>query len=185
MINQLYSCIVPSPVGKLYICVDSFGRLKRLEFLNENNQFISHAAKSKGFERTNESAQRCDHVLAQLDGYFAGKRNYFSLELAPEGTEFQERTWAELATIPFGKTCSYGEIARRIGNPKASRAVGIATGRNPISIIIPCHRVIGSNGNLTGYAAGLDRKKMLLALEGTLNQNLLSTKQFAEEQTHS
>jgi methylated-DNA-[protein]-cysteine S-methyltransferase len=101
----------------------------------------------------------------QLTAYFEGKLTQFDLPLAPDGTEFQQRVWAELQNIPFGETISYGELARRIGNPNASRAVGLANGRNPLSIIIPCHRVIGANGKLTGYSGGLSRKERLLQLE--------------------
>lgn len=101
----------------------------------------------------------------QLAAYFAGSRTEFDLPLALQGTPFQQRVWEELTRIPYGDTISYGELARRIGNPNASRAVGLANGRNPISIIVPCHRVIGANGKLTGYGGGLSRKERLLALE--------------------
>ena len=101
----------------------------------------------------------------QLGAYFAGELESFDLALAPEGTPFEQKVWAELLKIPYGETVSYGELARRIGNPQASRAVGLANGSNPIPIIIPCHRVIGSNGKLTGYGGGLAIKEKLLALE--------------------
>jgi len=103
----------------------------------------------------------------QLVQYFAGKRQEFDLPFAfMHGTEFQHKVWRAIAKIPFGKTCSYREIAESIKSPKSVRAVGTATGRNPISIVVPCHRVIGSDGSLTGYAGGLARKKSLLKLEG-------------------
>jgi methylated-DNA-[protein]-cysteine S-methyltransferase len=105
-------------------------------------------------------------VTLQLGQYFAGQRTRFDLELQAKGTPFQRRVWQELAAIPFGSTASYGEIAKRIGQPKACRAVGMANGRNPIPIIIPCHRVIGKNGTLTGFSSGLSLKRQLLALEG-------------------
>lgn len=105
-------------------------------------------------------------VVAQLDAYFAGTRRTFDLALAPAGTPFQQRVWALLRDIPWGQTISYAELARRSGNPAASRAVGAANGRNPLPIVVPCHRVIGSNGALTGYAGGLDAKRTLLAIEG-------------------
>lgn len=105
-------------------------------------------------------------AIQQLEEYFKGKRREFDLPLAPEGTSFQRTVWAELQNIPFGQTISYGELARRIQNPKAVRAVGLANGRNPLSIVIPCHRVIGANGKLTGYGGGLERKKKLLEMEG-------------------
>ena len=101
----------------------------------------------------------------QLDEYFAGKRHDFDLPLAPEGTAFQQRVWRELMKIPFGETWSYGELARAIGRPAAARAVGAANGKNPIAIIVPCHRVIGSNGTLVGYGGGLPTKQWLLGHE--------------------
>ena len=112
---------------------------------------------------------RCLHrskkTVSQLRSYFAGEREEFDLPLAPEGTPFQQEVWRRLCEIPYGETISYGELARRIGNPQASRAVGLANGSNPIPIVIPCHRVIGSNGKLTGYGGGLPIKEKLLALE--------------------
>jgi methylated-DNA-[protein]-cysteine S-methyltransferase len=104
-------------------------------------------------------------VRAQLDAYFSGERTEFELPLAPHGTEFQQKVWRTLLGIPFGETISYAELARRIGQPQASRAVGHANSRNPISIIVPCHRVIGADRSLTGYAGGLERKRALLAPE--------------------
>lgn len=105
------------------------------------------------------------HVIDQLDAYFHGELRDFSVNLEPEGTPFQLRVWRELSRIPYGETISYGQLATRIGNPNASRAVGLANGSNPISIIVPCHRVIGSNGKLTGYGGGLPIKEKLLGLE--------------------
>jgi methylated-DNA-[protein]-cysteine S-methyltransferase len=104
-------------------------------------------------------------LRAQFEEYFAGDRRAFDLALAPAGNAFELRVWAALVQIPYGETASYGEIAQRIGAPGAARAVGLANGRNPIAVIIPCHRVIGSNGSLTGYGGGLDRKRLLLDLE--------------------
>ena len=101
----------------------------------------------------------------QLDAYFAGELTGFTLPLAPRGSEFQQRVWAALQEIPYGHTESYGELAERIGSPGGARAVGLANGKNPIGIIIPCHRVVGADGSLTGYGGGLDRKKQLLDLE--------------------
>lgn len=102
----------------------------------------------------------------QLREYFAGERKVFALPLAPEGTAFQKKVWAALRDIPWGETRSYGDIARAIGKPAASRAVGMANGRNPLPIFIPCHRVIGTNGSITGYSGGLEKKRFLLRLEG-------------------
>jgi methylated-DNA-[protein]-cysteine S-methyltransferase len=104
-------------------------------------------------------------AVEQLEEYFAGERTAFDLPLAPRGTAFQLRVWAALGEIPYGRTESYGRLAARVGNPRAVRAVGLANGRNPLSIVVPCHRVIGANGSLTGYGGGLDRKTQLLALE--------------------
>ncbi|AMO62697.1 O-6-methylguanine DNA methyltransferase [Mycolicibacterium phlei] len=104
-------------------------------------------------------------AVEQLEAYFAGELSEFDLELELIGTDFQRRVWAALLTIPYGETRSYGEIARQIGAPGASRAVGLANGHNPISIIVPCHRVIGANGSLTGYGGGLERKRLLLDME--------------------
>ena len=105
------------------------------------------------------------HVVAQLEAYFAGELTDFELPTKLQGTEFQRRVWASLCEIPYGETISYGELARWVGNPKASRAVGLANGRNPVAIVVPCHRVIGADGSLTGYGGGLDRKVWLLEHE--------------------
>lgn len=104
-------------------------------------------------------------AVAQLEEYFAGRRRSFDLPLAPEGTPFQRAVWQALTDIPYGETLSYGELARRIGKPQASRAVGLANGANPLPIVVPCHRVIGADGSLTGFGGGLDIKRKLLALE--------------------
>ncbi len=105
-------------------------------------------------------------AVKQLGEYFAGRRREFDLPLRLEGTPFQERVWQVLREIPYGQTWSYGALARRLDNPNASRAVGLANGRNPVSILVPCHRVIGADGSLTGYGGGLERKRWLLAHEG-------------------
>ena len=113
-----------------------------------------------------EEAPLLVQAKEQLSEYFAGTRQEFALPLFPKGTPFQQKVWTALQTIPWGQTRSYGEIARQIGSPKAARAVGMANHHNPIAILIPCHRVVGQNGALTGYAGGLWRKKALLQLEG-------------------
>ncbi len=116
------------------------------------------------------SCTRDDGALArvaeQLSAYFAGELTRFELELAPPGTLFQQRVWAALQTIPYGATTTYGRLAQLLGDPRATRAVGLANGRNPIPIVIPCHRVIGADGSLTGYGGGIYRKQWLLAREG-------------------
>ncbi|MDW5267449.1 MULTISPECIES: methylated-DNA--[protein]-cysteine S-methyltransferase [Acidobacteriaceae] len=107
-----------------------------------------------------------EQAVSQLQEYFGRSRTAFTLPLAPEGTDFQQRVWQVLRSIPYGETRTYAQLADAIGNRAAIRAVGLANGRNPISIVVPCHRVIGSDGSLTGYAGGLDRKRLLLELEG-------------------
>jgi methylated-DNA-[protein]-cysteine S-methyltransferase len=106
-----------------------------------------------------------DEARRQLEAYFAGELREFELPLAPQGSEFQLRVWGELAKIPYGETISYGELATRVGDPTKARAVGAANGRNPLPVIVPCHRVIGADGSLTGFGGGLERKRRLLDLE--------------------
>jgi methylated-DNA-[protein]-cysteine S-methyltransferase len=121
-----------------------------------------------------ESAAVLADAAAQLKAYFAGQLTSFDLPVAPEGTGFQRTVWAGLRRIPYGETISYGELASRIGQPTASRAVGLANGRNPVAIIVPCHRVVGADGSLTGYGGGLDRKRFLLALEQRVSGQTLA-----------
>jgi methylated-DNA-[protein]-cysteine S-methyltransferase len=122
----------------------------------------THEPSPNGWERDDTAFS---DAVEQLEAYFAGERREFDVELDPVGTDFQRRVWDALLTIPYGETRSYGYIAEQIGAPGASRAVGLANGRNPIGIIVPCHRVIGANGSLTGYGGGLERKQLLLDLE--------------------
>ena len=119
-----------------------------------------------GADGAQDASPLLDAAEAQLREYFAGTWRTFDLPLAPRGTAFQQRVWAALRAIPYGETRTYGELAAAIGSPSASRAVGMANHHNPISIVIPCHRVIGANGTLTGYTGGLEIKRKLLALEG-------------------
>jgi methylated-DNA-[protein]-cysteine S-methyltransferase len=116
-------------------------------------------------DQWNRDPQSFAEAKRQFDAYFSGGLNEFTLKLSPQGTEFRLRVWKALCTIPYATTISYAELAQRIGNPKASRAVGLANGANPLSIIVPCHRVIGANGSLTGYGGGLKAKQFLLDLE--------------------
>jgi len=116
----------------------------------------------------NEVPEVLHEAYKQIEEYFLKKRKSFDFKLNPQGTEFQKKTWNELSKIPYGQTISYLELAKRVGNPKASRAVANANSRNPLSIVVPCHRVIGSNGKLIGYAGGLDRKQFLIILESNL-----------------
>ena len=143
------------PVGWIGIA-ETNGAISRVYFRGDKKDF-------GGF--TAAETPLIKEAAAQLAEYFAGKRFEFDLPLAPVGTEFQRSVWQALQTIPLGETRSYGEIAAQIGNPKACRAVGMANNRNPVVIIIPCHRVIGWNGSLTGYGGGLDVKQFLLNLE--------------------
>jgi len=148
---------IESPVGPLLLVADEAG-LRQINFVNGRN----HARHDSSWS---ENAAPLRETIRQLRAYFAGELEEFDLPLAPEGTEFQLKVWKHLCDIPYGETISYGELARRIENPNASRAVGLANGSNPIPIVIPCHRVIGSNGKLTGYGGGLPIKEKLLALE--------------------
>ncbi|MBL8179071.1 MAG: methylated-DNA--[protein]-cysteine S-methyltransferase [Bryobacterales bacterium] len=148
---------MPSPVGRLLLA----GEEDALHLLSFT--MGSRARVPQPEWREDEAPFR--PCMRQLDGYFAGDRTDFDLKLAPEGTPFQLRVWSELRRIGYGVTISYGELARRIGNPAASRAVGLANGANPIAIIVPCHRVIGASGKLTGFGGGLDIKQRLLDLE--------------------
>jgi methylated-DNA-[protein]-cysteine S-methyltransferase len=113
----------------------------------------------------NPEAEPFASAADQLAAYFAGQLTEFDLPLAPAGTQFQQAVWAALRQIPYGETWSYGQLASKIGNPAAVRAIGLANGRNPIAVVVPCHRVIGADGSLTGYGGGLDRKRFLLDLE--------------------
>jgi methylated-DNA-[protein]-cysteine S-methyltransferase len=126
-----------------------------------------HKGEAKPINEWRRDDDQFREATRQLQAYFAGELTEFDLPLAPAGTEFQKRVWTELQKIPYGSTINYGELARRVGHPNASRAVGGANGKNPISIIIPCHRVIGSNGSLTGYGGGIERKRFLLDLEAS------------------
>ena len=155
--NSVYYTQMESPIGPLLLAGDE-SSLREIRFVNGR-----HSAKPD--PAWIDSPGQLREPVRQLRVYFAGKLEEFDLPLAPEGTPFQQKVWRELCEIPYGETISYGELARRIGNPNASRAVGLANGSNPIPIIIPCHRVIGSNGKLTGYGGGLPIKEKLLALE--------------------
>jgi methylated-DNA-[protein]-cysteine S-methyltransferase len=148
-----YWDLVPSPIGTVSVAVDATGRLieVHLDGSHPNGR---------------RDARRCHRVRAQLREYFAGKRQTFDLELAPRGTPFQLRVWQSLCDIRFGTVRNYGDVARAIGQPGAARAVGQANGHNPMPIVIPCHRVVASDGSIGGYTGGLSIKHRLLALEG-------------------
>jgi methylated-DNA-[protein]-cysteine S-methyltransferase len=146
---------MPSPVGELLLTAAE-GALTGLWMPVEVHGPPARMARDDG---------ALAHVRRQLAEYFAGERREFELPLAPRGTHFQQLVWAELQRVHYGETITYAQLASRIGRPSAIRAAGAANGRNPISIIIPCHRVVGSNGSLTGYGGGLDAKRALLELE--------------------
>jgi methylated-DNA-[protein]-cysteine S-methyltransferase len=158
--TTLAARVLESPIGSLYVAASDAG-LAVLAFVDRMHSRPPAApagsARARGI---------VDETERQLREYFAGSRRVFDVPLAPEGTEFQRAVWDALVRVPYGATTSYGELARRAGRPRAVRAVGAANGANPIAVIVPCHRVIGADGSLTGYGGGLDRKRSLLALEG-------------------
>ncbi|HAN78064.1 MAG TPA: cysteine methyltransferase [Bacteroidales bacterium] len=152
MENENFVVYIESPLGTL-------------ELTSTETELISlYFNKTKG-ENSANAPEVLQSAVKQLKEYFEGKRQNFELKLAPKGTEFQRKVWNELLNIPYGTTISYIELANRLNNPKAVRAVGTANGSNPISIFIPCHRVIGSNGKLVGYGGGLANKQILLEIE--------------------
>jgi O-6-methylguanine DNA methyltransferase len=190
---MIYAHAFTTPVGDMLALVNESGAVVRLEFLREGSgrpqapagdtprppardlarsvagdpaRTVADAVARETGQAIEWDAGACRGVVEQLDEYFRGRRRDFDLELSPRGTEFQLRVWRELTRIPYGETISYQELSRRIGNPSATRAVGRANGANPIPIVIPCHRVIGADGSLTGYGGGIDIKRQLLALEG-------------------
>jgi methylated-DNA-[protein]-cysteine S-methyltransferase len=157
-------CYVESPIGRLMLTTDGTA-LTGLYMNLYRNKPSKLPAVSDGWMQ-NATIGPLPAAARQLKEYFAGTRREFELPLRMDGTEFQERVWRELTKIPFGETRSYGQLAKRLNNPNGSRAVGLANGRNPIAIIVPCHRVIGADGSLTGFGGGIDRKEWLLAHEG-------------------
>ncbi len=155
-----------SPVGPLAMAVTDRG-LARLDFergeipARDDNTWVESEEKTRPYRR-------------QLDEYFAGQRKQFEFPLDLDGTDFEKRCWQALLEVPYGETRSYADLARALGQPKAVRAVGRANGKNPVAIVVPCHRVIGSGGDLTGYGGGLDIKRKLLELEGALAQGTIA-----------
>lgn len=152
MTTTIYTT-TPSPIGDLLLTGDGVA-LTRLH--------MSPLTIDPAWQRDDDALREW---VQQLSDYFAGRRREFTIPVAPAGTPFQQRVWAALREIPYGETRSYLQLATRVGNPKACRAVGLANGRNPIALVVPCHRVIGANGSLTGYGGGMDRKRLLLDLE--------------------
>lgn len=157
-------CETPTPIGRLLLARDDRG-LRRIAFPGER-QFFDAAP---DWERADEPFA---DVISQLDLYFAGRLTRFEIDVAPEGTPFQRDVWSALTEIPYGRTVSYSELARRVGRPAATRAVGAANGRNPLPIVVPCHRVIGADGSLTGFGGGLAIKRRLLDLEAGIVRDL-------------
>ena len=164
-----YTTTMDSPCGPLLCVVDATGAVVRIDFGNNRKgreaQKITERMRDEGIDVV-EDPGRTAELRRQLAEYFAGERRDFDLRLAPEGTPFERSVWDELRKIPFGETRSYGEIAQALGRPGAARAVGRANGANPIPIVVPCHRVIGSDGSLTGFGGGLEAKSRLLEIEG-------------------
>jgi methylated-DNA-[protein]-cysteine S-methyltransferase len=154
-------CYLDTPIGKLLLAGDEQG-VHRITFPPKGKPGQAAAPEEGWIESARGPLKE---AVRQLKEYFAGRRTEFDLPLAPEGTGFQKSVWRQLCDIPYGETISYGELARRLGNPKASRAVGAANGSNPLPIVVPCHRVIGANGKMTGFGGGIPVKEALLALE--------------------
>jgi methylated-DNA-[protein]-cysteine S-methyltransferase len=157
MTNTNCYCYLESPLGKIFVQGD--GEFVTGIFMPNHKRWTGPDASWK------QSDASFSIVREQLAEYFAGSRQQFDVPLKVDGTPFQQRVWQELVRIPFGTTITYGQLAQRVGMPTGSRAVGNANGRNPISIIVPCHRVIGANGKLTGYAGGVEKKEWLLDWE--------------------
>jgi len=177
--STIYADLLPTQLPEspwLLATVDARGALVGLDFVPPGGGDRADLAERLEARHRGQAIAwepaRCAAVARQLAEYFAGRRREFALTLDPPGTPFQRDVWGELARIPYGATVSYGELARRVGRPAASRAVGAANGANPIPIVLPCHRVIGANGSLTGYGGGLPIKRALLALEGALPEAL-------------
>ncbi len=154
-----YYDLYESPQGRMLLVADDVG-LSGAYF--DGQKYFPRVEPEWRWDARHAPLRQAKRELAE---YFGGERKRFESPLAPEGTAFQQSVWKAISTVGFGKTITYGELARRTGCPGSARAAGAATGRNPISIIVPCHRIVGSNGSLTGYAGGLDRKRALLALE--------------------
>ncbi len=162
----------PSPVLGALLAVASEGRLVALSF-NATSDAALEAGRSRADVHLDPDAAPLPRVAEQLSDYFAGRLRRFDLPLAPHGTPFQRAAWRELETVPWGETRTYGELARALGQPGGARAVGMAMNRNPIAVVIPCHRIVGANRSLTGYGAGIERKRFLLELEGVLQPRLM------------
>jgi methylated-DNA-[protein]-cysteine S-methyltransferase len=164
----LHAAVLPAPFGDLVVAVDDQDQVVALVFRHEASAEDALRGVVQPGETVAWDDGRCAALADQLGAYFRRERTAFDLTVAPRGTPFEQRVWAALGDIPYGSATSYGELARRLGDPGAVRAVGRANGANPISIVIPCHRVIGADGALVGYGGGLEVKRWLLELEGVL-----------------
>jgi len=160
----VYCQWIDSPVGRLWVAGDE-SALTEIRFDRASPATVALAREPMPWD---PGAGLLDAARRQLDEYFAGRRRRFDLPLLPLGTEFQQQVWEQLRTIDYGRTLSYGELAERVTDARAARAVGLALGSNPLPIVIPCHRVIGADGSMTGFGGGIDRKRFLLRLEGVL-----------------
>ncbi|WP_040496476.1 methylated-DNA--[protein]-cysteine S-methyltransferase [Ilumatobacter nonamiensis] len=163
-LDAVHTSTVDSPVGPLSIVVSDRG-LRAVLWPDDDPARVPAAGRSDGQDASSAADAITAAVATQLAEYFAGERTVFDVTLDPVGTDFQQRAWNALRSIPYGETVSYGEQAERMGDKKKARAVGAANGKNPISIIVPCHRVVGRDGSLTGFAGGVDTKRFLLDLE--------------------
>jgi methylated-DNA-[protein]-cysteine S-methyltransferase len=172
-----YCLYWPSPLGRMRLdCIKVATNLIDEHYAVSGIYFDGqkyHPQSETAIAATGDAKAFLNRLAGMLELYFASKLEVFDLALAPSGTEFQKRVWKALLEVPHGQTISYAELSHRIGNPAAIRAAAAAVGKNPISVVIPCHRIIGTNGSLTGYAGGLDRKAHLLALESK-QSNLLA-----------
>jgi methylated-DNA-[protein]-cysteine S-methyltransferase len=172
--SEIFSQSIPTEQGVVTVTASNIG-VTRIAF-SEQEDYLKDSVKGSATDSANDSGKDSgkegvpngitEEACSQLSAYFAKTRHEFDLPIDVKGTEFQTSVWKALQSIPYGQTVSYLDIAKHIGNPKAVRAVGLANGKNPIAIVVPCHRVIGSNKTLTGYAGGLARKQFLLNLEG-------------------
>ena len=164
--------VVASPIGPLTL-VAAGGALAGV-YMDAQRHLPGTVAEAAPASQDGPDAAPLAAAARQLTEYFAGQRTEFDLPLEMAGTDFQRRVWAALREIPYGETVSYGELARGLGKASASRAVGLANGKNPFAVVVPCHRVVGSDGSLTGYGGGLDRKRFLLALEQRVSGKTLA-----------
>ena len=160
--------LISTPCGPMIAIVDADGSIVRLDFFEGDGAISERGALSWQGLVIRWDNRSVAHVAAQIDEYFEGKRRAFDLPLAPRGNTFLQRAWKALRQVPYGTTTSYGELAKSLDPPTSARAMGRANAVNPISVVVPCHRVIGADGSLTGYGGGLNRKEALLRLEGAL-----------------